>query len=217
MHAGGPAAHLSGVLLLGFPVPGTGLPFSAVLQELHRWLTHNNVVYTVIGGVAVVRHGASRTTGDIDLLVRPHEWARLQESAAVPFQIGPDWAIHDGSGTPIDVLYAGDDWDLPFLLPDPESVREWDPAVGAWFVTPAALLELKAAVYLSKRAEYGDATAAHDLADVAALLSGNRELGKDAVLESLHPSVRDVIRTTLREVERYRRKQPKHRPDGNGN
>ncbi|MEX2442940.1 MAG: hypothetical protein WD492_05020 [Alkalispirochaeta sp.] len=216
MHAGGPAAHLSGVLLLGLPIPGTGLPFHGVLTELHQWLSRNNIVYTVIGGVAVVRSGSSRTTGDIDLLVRQEEWNRLQKSAAVQFQVGPAWAIHNDSGTPIDVLYAGDDWDLPFLLPDPEHVREWDPAVGAWFITPAALLELKAAVYLSKRSEYGDATAAHDLADVAALLSENRRLGKDAVLESLHPSVRDVIRTTLREVERYRRKQPRHRSNANG-
>lgn len=191
------------------------LPFSEVLRELHLWLTHNNVVYTVVGGVAVVRHGSSRTTGDIDLLVRPHEWTRLRKSAGVQFQVGPDWAVHNDSGTPIDVLYAGDDWDLPFLLPDPERVRQWDSAVGAWFMTPVALLELKAAVYLSKRAEYGEATAAHDLADVAALLSQNRELGADPVLESLHPSVRDVIRTTLQEVERYRRKRPRRRSDGN--
>jgi len=215
MHAGGPAAHLSGVLLFGFPVPGAGLPFHEVLKDLHRWLSRNNVVYTVIGGVAVVRSGSSRTTGDIDLLVRQDEWNRLQETAPDSgFCVGPDWAKHDESGSPVDLLFAGDDWELPFLLPDPERVREWDPAVGAWFMRPAALLELKAAVYLSKQVEYGEATAAHDLADVTALLSANPELRDEALLKTLHPSVQELLETTRQEVERYRRKRPRRRYDG---
>lgn len=215
MHAGGHAAHLSGVLLFGFPVPGGALPFHEVLKALHRWLSRNTIVYTVIGGVAVVRSGSSRTTGDIDLLVRQVEWNRLRETAPdSEFCVGPDWAKHHESGTPVDLLFAGDDWELPFLLPDPEHVREWDPAVGAWFMRPAALLELKAAVYLSKKADYGEATAAHDLADVTSLLTANPDLRDEALLKTLHPSVQELLETTRQEVQRYRRKQPSNRSGG---
>lgn len=125
------------------------------------------------------------------------------------FTIVRDSARHRKSGIPVDVLFGGDDWDLPFLLPDPTTVREWEPSIGAWFIRPTALLELKAAVYLSKNAEYGPATAARDLADVHALLQVNGYLRGDETIHSLHPSVRDVVRTAAREVERYRSKKPR--------
>jgi len=214
MRGGQNGANISGVLLFALPGPGGHVPFRYVLNELHGVLSRNNVTYAIIGGVAVARSGSSRTTGDIDVLLRRDEWNGLLESGnTAGFETGPDWATHRESSTPVDLLFAGDDWELPFLLPDPEKVREWDADVGAWFMAPPALIELKAAVYLSKRAEYGEATAAHDLADLSALLTANAGLREDVVIEALHPSVRDVVVKTRREVERYRRKQPKQPPE----
>ena len=209
MHDGPTYKRLSGVLIFGLPVPGTAPPFFEIVRELHEWLSGNDVSYAIVGGVAVVRSGASRTTGDIDVLVRRDEWNRLLKAGHEErFATGPDWATHRESGTPVDVLFTGDDWDLPFLLADPERAREWDSVVGAWFMAPAALLELKAAVYLSKRAEYGEAPAAHDLADVTALLTANPHLRDDALIETMDPSVRAVIKTIRHEVARYRQKRP---------
>ncbi|MFP4211320.1 MAG: hypothetical protein ACLFR8_08765 [Alkalispirochaeta sp.] len=214
MGDGRSGTNISGVFLFGLAVPGAAIPFRHVLQELNEFLSGSNVAYAVTGGVAVARSGSSRTTGDIDVLLRRDEWHRLLESGnTTAFDTGPDWATHRASSTPIDLLFAGDDWDLPFLLPDPEEVREWDAAAGAWFMAPRPLVELKAAVYLSKRREYGEATAAHDLADLSALLTANPDLRADAVIDGLHPSVRHVVASTRREVERYRRKRPKQPPE----
>lgn len=184
-------------------------PFTTVVAELHRFLEGQGIVYAVIGGVAVARAGAFRTTGDIDILVRREEWRRLEKQGGTAFRIGPDWAVHRESTVPVDVLFSGDDWELPFLMPDPGEVREWDEKGGVWFMAPARLLELKAAVYLSKKNEYGPSTASKDLADVTALLEYRPELGRPEALELLHHSVRKTVRQAVGELENYRPKRPK--------
>ena len=188
---------------------GEAFPFRGVIEELHRFLEDRGVVYAVIGGVAVARAGTFRTTGDIDILVRREAWHHLEESKSGAFRIGPDWAVHRESEVPIDVLFAGDDSDLPFLLPDPETSREWDKSGGGWFMTPVRLLELKAGIYLSKLAEFGPATAAKDLSDVTLLLSTREELRASDGVEALHPSVQETVRRAIAEVEQFRRKRPK--------
>ena len=184
-------------------------PFATVVAELHRFLEGQGIIYAIVGGVAVARAGAFRTTGDIDILVRREEWQRLEKHCHLAFRIGPDWAVHRESTVPVDVLFSGDDWELPFLMPDPGEVREWDEKGGAWFMAPARLLELKAAVYLSKKNEYGPSTASKDLADVTALLEYRPELRGLEVLELLHPSVRETVRQAVVELEKYRAKRPK--------
>ncbi|MFP4431880.1 MAG: hypothetical protein ACLFPV_11575 [Spirochaetaceae bacterium] len=204
-------ASLSGLALLAVSDATAAIPFLPILRELHALFDNASVVYAVVGGVAVARAGGFRTTGDIDVLVRGVEWRGLAEGAdkGGSFRFGPDWAEHRPSGVPIDTLFAGDDWDLPFELPDPTAVREWDEAAGAWFMRPVRLVELKAAVYNSKRREYGDATAARDLADLRSLLQAKPELGAPAVVASLHPSVREIVAKTTEEISRYRKKRPR--------
>ncbi len=198
---------LSGLAVLAMANVGDGFPFASVVAELHRFLNRRNIVYAVVGGVAVARAGTFRTTGDIDILVRRKEWKQLDNQEGEAFRIGPDWAEHRESAVPVDVLFAGDNWDLPFLLPDPEEVREWDQRGGAWFMAPHRLLELKAAVYRSKREEYGPATAAKDLSDVTMLLQCRPELRDAGILKSLDPSVHETVRQASAEVNRYRQKR----------
>jgi hypothetical protein len=203
-------ASLSGLSLLAISDPTGGIPFLPILRELHALLDGASMVYAVVGGVAVARAGGYRTTGDIDVLVRRAEWDRLVEGAdkGGVFRLGADWAEHGPSGVPIDMLFSGDDWDLPFFLQDPASVREWDEAAGAWFMQPVPLLELKAAVYASKLREFGEATAARDLSDLRSLLEAAPELGAPAVVASLHPSVRKIVDRTTAEISGYRKKRP---------
>ncbi len=210
MHRRRPAS-LSGLSLLAISDPTAGIPFLPILRELHALLDDASVVYAVVGGVAVARAGGFRTTGDIDVLLRKEEWRGLVESAGSGgvFRLGPDWAEHRASGVPVDLLFAGDDWELPFLLPDPASVREWDPVAGAWFMQPVRLLELKAAVHASKLREFGEATAAKDLADLRSLLEAEPKLGAPTVVASLHPSVREVVAKTIAEIASYREKRPR--------
>ena len=188
------------------------IPFRSVIRALHGALEAAGVAYSIIGGVAVVRAGSVRTTGDIDILVRRDEWHAIlardvDESEVIEF--GQDWADHRVSGVPIDVLFAGDDWELPFLMPNPEGVREWDDSAGAWFMKPAALLELKAAIYQSKLREYGASVAAKDLSDVSSLLASRPELRRPDRLERLHPSVRETVRQAVTELEQQERRGPK--------
>lgn len=202
---------LTGFAVLAMTNSGEAFPFRKVLGDLHRLLEARQVVYVVVGGVAVARAGAFRTTGDIDILVRRDGWDHLRDLESNAFQIGSDWALHRETDVPVDVLFAGDDWDLPFLLPDPEGCREWDESAGAWFMTPVRLLELKAATYLAKQAEFGPATAAKDLSDVTSLLDAHKRLKKPEVVEALHPSVQETVRQAIAEVERYRQKRPRSR------
>jgi hypothetical protein len=204
--------RLRGWPLLAATSPTQSIPFSSVVRDLQEMLEENGVRYAIVGGVAVVRLGSARTTGDIDVLLRRDEWrALLAAPSKSPgaFELREDSAAHQPTGTPIDLLFAGDDWELPFLLPDPARVREWDEALGAWFMKPAALLQLKASVYQSKLAEYGAATAAKDLNDVYSLLSARRELRDPELLASLHPHVRQTILQAIEEIEKREERGPK--------
>ena len=202
---------LAGFVLLAVTDASGGVPFLEILGELDRFLQEAEVIYAIVGGVAAVRAGGARTTGDIDLLVLREAWEELRrrQVADRPFDVGPDWGLHRKTGVPLDVLFAEDDWELPFKMPDPEVVREWDPEVGAWFMEPLRLLELKAAVHESKRREFGEATAARDLEDVRAILAARPELAAPESLESLQPSVRALVARTAGEIEAYRNRKPK--------
>ncbi|MFH1566428.1 MAG: hypothetical protein ABIL09_00395, partial [Gemmatimonadota bacterium] len=41
-------------------------------SELLALFNEHDVEYAVVGGYALAFHGAPRTTGDLDILVRPH-------------------------------------------------------------------------------------------------------------------------------------------------
>jgi hypothetical protein len=192
--------------------PSVNSPILVALHDLHRALADLEIEYAIVGGLGVVRIGAQRTTGDIDVLVDRIEWERFRSAAesvgpaatAEQFRVGADWAEHCGTGMPVDALFAGDDWDLPFLLPKPGDIRVWDVSFGAFFLKPDQMLQLKAAVYLSKQREFGPATAAKDLADVTAILEAQPDLGSEAAVHDMPPDVQQVIRSAVREIDRRR-------------
>lgn len=176
------------------------MPFLGVVRDIHHALTAADVPYAIIGGVAASRAGAARNTGDVDILTDRTDWARVRSTVSDLFVFGEDHAQHRASGVAVDVLVAGDNEDLPFELPNPPDVREWDETAGAHFMRPRSLVVLKAAVHLSKLREHGAATAAKDIADVYAILSAQPGLFNSAELSDLPVEIAELLRRTLTEI-----------------
>ncbi|MFW5737934.1 MAG: hypothetical protein ACOCYX_03400 [Spirochaetota bacterium] len=151
---------------------GPDAPIMATLRRLHDLLSRRGIAYCVVGGLAVVRNGAPRTTHDIDVLVDRRGWESLARAEGT-LTVEAESARDEETGIPIDALFPGDEWEMPIELPAPESIAEFDADLGAWFASLAALLAIKTAVYLKKRAEEGEELAAKDLADIVSLVQAH--------------------------------------------
>lgn len=177
-------------------------PLLETARALHRLLTAASVPYAIIGGLAVVRNGAVRTTHDVDILVRREDWQRVIPRLRERFEIHGDHASDRTNGVPVDVLFAGDDWDMVLPLPDPKAVAQLDRELGASFLGLADTLQLKTAVYLAKKGNEGIELAAKDLADVVALLQANPGRLSASTLAGFHPVVGRELKRILRKLRR---------------
>ena len=178
---------------------------SPLLQALHRidnLFEEHSVNYAVIGGLAVVRNGAVRTTIDIDLLTSREGWQKIRDASPAGLRTAPDNAIDTKTDVQIDVLFEGDDWEMVIPLTKPEAISEYDEQLRAWFITLPHLLELKIAVYLKKLGEDGIEIAAKDLADVVALMEQNLNSIDDDFIDKIRVEVRDEFVRILRKVRR---------------
>ena len=174
-------------------------PLLDTARRLHGLLAQQDIAYVIIGGLSVIRNKAVRTTQDIDLLVRKEDWPRIQDVLADSFIIEIDSAVDRDTNVHVDILFAGDDWDMIVPLPDPAEVLEYDVVLQANFLTLPAILELKTATYLQKKREEGIEIAAKDLADVVELLKYNQENLSPELFAGFHPRIR-------RELKRIHRK-----------
>jgi hypothetical protein len=185
----------------------TSSPLIRTARRLHALFEAAGVPYAIVGGMAVARNGALRTTHDIDILTEREGWARIRASAGDAIETQPDAARDVETNIHVDVLFAGDDWGMVFPLPDPAGVSELDPALGARFMDLLHLVELKCAVYLARRREDGLEVAAKDLSDVVELVRHNRDRVSHAAADAMHPAVRRVLRGVFRGVARAERRQ----------
>ena len=156
--------------------------------------------YTVIGGMAVIRNGAARTTMDVDVLTRREDWKSLQKTSIPGLKIELDHAVDTETEVEIDVIFPGDDWEMVIPVPDPEEVKEYDRELGAFFIALKPLIELKTAVFMKKRKEDGIELAAKDLADIVALTQNNRERITSVFIENMHPAVREQYRKVVENI-----------------
>ncbi len=179
-------------------------PLLETARRLHAALTSWGLPYAVVGGLAVLRHGAARTTRDVDLLVRAGDLERAREALAAGFKAAADHVVDRANGVEVDILVSGEGWGMVIPLPDPARVAEYEPELGACFPGLLAILELKTAVYLEKKKADGPEVAAKDLADVVALLRANRERLPEDAFDPLHPVLRRELRRIRRRVERAR-------------
>ncbi len=177
-------------------------PLIETLRILHGIFTGQKVDYAVIGGMAVVRSGSVRTTYDVDILTTREGWDRIRGCDPEELETDIDSARCRPTGVEIDVLFAGDDWDMVLPLPQPSDVFEFDGELGANFISLSNLLELKCAVYMQKRKEYGIELAAKDLADVVDLLSSNIDVITEPFIAKLHPGIREELSKIRKKVKK---------------
>lgn len=175
-------------------------PLLDTARRLHACFSLHGIPYVIIGGLAVVRNGAVRTTVDVDVLLEKQDRERARAALGKDFTTGVDSAADRRNRVEVDFLYSGDDWGMVIALPAPAEHSVFDSALGANFMDLRGILELKTAVYLHKKAEDGIELAAKDLADVVALIRANYLSVDDQLLGSLEPTLRKELRRILRRV-----------------
>jgi hypothetical protein len=150
-------------------------PIHETMRRLSKTLAEMEIPFAIAGAMATNTHGHSRTTADVDILIRSEDLQRFKDK-----HIGRGWVdkfegsknfrdtIHDVN---IDVLmvgqYPGDGLPKPVAFPEPESVVEYHDE-GIPYVSLDTLLELKLACAM---------TTTHrprDLDDVIQLIKVNR-------------------------------------------
>lgn len=162
----------------------------SAMQRLATTLSDMNIPFAVAGAMAANAHGHTRTTADVNILIRREDLERFKKK-----HLGLGWVEKfEGSknlrdavcNVNIDVLivggYPGDGLPKPVAFPDPEDVAEVHED-GIPFVSLKTLLELKLACGM---------TVSHrprDLDDVIQLIRAN-QLPLDYV-DSLDPYVAD--------------------------
>lgn len=159
-----------------------------------------NLSYAVIGGMAVIRNGAARTTMDVDILTHRKDWERFKSLPEEVFKVEFDSAFDPDTEVDIDVIFPGDEWEMVIPVPDPDDVKEYDSELGAFFIDLPHLIELKTAVFMKKREEDGIEIAAKDLADVVALTQNNGQHITEKFIQNLHPAIRGEYRQIVENI-----------------
>ena len=168
-------------------------PLIETARRIHKILSMSNMPYTIIGGLAVVRNGAFRTTQDIDILINKSNWEKIKKILKQNnFKTEIDMAVDKKNGVNIDMLFAEDNWDMVISLPDPADVCEYDEVLGANFIGLFHLLQLKTAIYMQKRKEDGIEIASKDLSDVVELIKHNKEIFTKEYISAFHSSIVSV-------------------------
>jgi hypothetical protein len=178
------------------------------VRRFHALCSSRGLTYCVVGGAAVIRNGYPRTTADIDILTRKDEWMKLLPIEGEIHSIGIDACTDSRTGLTIDILFAEDDWEMPTPMPDPASVGEFDEKYGANYIGLHALVQLKAAVYLSKRHAHGENVASKDRSDVFELIRRNLPQFTRARIQTYHPAVRKHCLKAFEDAVRTERGQP---------
>jgi len=172
---------------------------SPLLDTLHRldsFFTESGVPYAVVGGLAVIRNGAHRTTMDIDILVRSRDWNRLRANPPDFLETDPDSARDRINRVDIDILFPGNEWEMELELPNPEEISERDENLNGMFAGLVPLLMIKAAVYRKKLKEDGIEIAAKDLYDLSELL----KIRGAELTEADYGTMPGSIASTLKEI-----------------
>lgn len=177
-------------------------PLIKTVKKMHRLFLSNNVPYAIIGGMAVVRSGAVRTTIDVDILTTRAGWEKVRMTRPRDIHCSLDHAVDRSTSVEIDIVFSGNDWEMKMPVPDPESVREYDDTLGAFFIDLLHLIELKTAVYIKKRDEDGIEIAAKDLADIVALTQNNRPVITADFIGGFHPAVREEFGSIVKNISR---------------
>ncbi len=179
---------------------------SPLLDTLHRLdalFTESDIPYAVIGGLAVIRNGAHRTTMDIDILIKSDDWDTIRKKQPDFLEVKPDSARDRINQVDIDILFPGNEWDMEVPLPNPEEISERDENLSGMFAALVPLLMIKCAVYRKKLIEDGIEIAAKDLYDLSELL----KIRGAELTEDDYGTMPESIASTLKGI--YSKVKPK--------
>ncbi len=165
---------------------------SAVFTTLHRIANQLNelgIPYSVVGGMAVFRHGLRRFTEDVDILVTRDGLKRIHAALdgrgfRPPFRNSKNLVDAAGNVKVIFLLtgeFPGDGKPKPVAFPDPETVSFEDDGIS--YVKLETLMEMKLASGMT------DSRRLQDLADVQRLIQIHNLPADFAA--SLNPYVRE--------------------------
>ncbi len=160
----------------------------------------------------MIRNGYPRTTTDVDVLTSKDRWLKVLPLEGDISSEGIDSCRDDRTGARIAVLFFEEDRGMPMAMPDPATVGEFDEELGANFIGLHALVQLKAAVYLTKLSEDGEDVASKDRSDVFELISRNLPRFSAEVLHTYHPAVREHCMrafASAARADRKRRRRPR--------
>ncbi len=170
------------------------------LADLTRRLEEAAIPYSVLGAIALARHGYRRMTVGINLLLTPQGLAQFKERlvgrAYVPAFPGASKSFRaSDTGVRIDVItsgeYPGDGLPKPVVFPNPAEVST--EIGGVRVVTLEKLIEFKLA---------SGTSAPHRLRDLADVQDTIRTLHLPAQLaDRLDPSVRPAYRDLWRRAQ----------------
>jgi hypothetical protein len=139
---------------------------------------------------------------DLDVLTYRSDWTRLLPLAGEITSEGDDSCRDGKSGLQIDVLFVEDDWGMPIPMPDPRRVAEFDSELGANFIGLHALVQMKAAVYLTKLRDDGEDAASKDRSDVYELIRRNLSRFSEEVFLTYSEPVREHCRRAFQAARR---------------
>jgi len=163
-----------------------------------------------VGGMAVVRNGAARTTMDVDVLIAKDRWLGISQNPPEFLDIHLDSAVDRINGVDIDIIHPGDERSMEIPLPLPEDIGERDMQLGGVFAALIPLLIIKCAVYRSKLREYGIEIAAKDLYDLTELLKIRGSELTDNDFKAMPDAIGDTLIDILSKV------RPKNRSGKTG-
>jgi hypothetical protein len=175
-------------------------PIHAAMQRLASSLNDLQIPFAVAGAMAANAHGHSRTTADVDILIRREDLDRFKAE-----YLGRGWVNKfEGSknfrdavtGVKIHALlagdYPGDGLPKPIAFPPPEDVAEVHDD-GIPFLSLKSLLELKLASGMTTDHR------PRDFDDVIQLIRVNQLA--ESYADSLNPYVADKFRQMWRAAQ----------------
>jgi hypothetical protein len=173
------------------------------MRKLVELFEQHRVEYAIVGGMAVNAHRHSRTTGDVDFLVRAEGLLTIRQLVSQGLLSSVAGRsrrfIEPTTGVQVDILvmglFPGSGKPGPIAFPDPATVSELLNKVR--YIDLKTLIELKLAAHRYQ-----------DFADVVNLIGANRL--DESFMSRLHPSVhRDFIECLeeKRREDEYERRQ----------
>ena len=125
------------------------------LRRIARRLSELGIPYSIVGGMALAKHGFRRFTEDVDILVKKEDLKTIHEKLTglgytPPFERSKN--LRDTqSGVRIEFLtsgsFPGDGKEKPISFPAPEEVAEVEDGIS--YVNLKTLIELKLASGMS--------------------------------------------------------------------